>query len=141
MEDSSNTEGFTLIHHFHILGTHTYGSEDKARQEEIRKIAHRDFPIGPFEYEWYGFRIKVRRDVGKMDSVFDLDNVAGLIINAFSGRQIEKHRSAFPEVELYEDDKLRWVRAIQIEEEFVNSKDETEVWIFGKNKQDSTRKK
>jgi len=63
-----------------------------------------------------------------------LENVPKLIIDAFSGWQIDRDRSAYPKVKIYKDDHLRWVRAIHVEGEFTHDEDDTEVWIFGKNK-------
>lgn len=130
MLDFDNTREFKLVHHFHVSDIYTWGNRDVDRREEIRRSALKNFPKGPFNYEWYAFRITVRRNVSGRD--LDLENVPKLIIDAFSGRQINRDRSEYPEVEIYKDDTIRWVRAIQIDGQFTYKDDHTEVWIFGK---------
>ena len=125
-----DSEKFSLIHHFHIPAVYTWGDRDKDKREEIRRSAFKDFPAAPFDYAWYGFRIKVLRNKTARD--LDLENVPKLIIDAFSGSQIDLDRSSHPELEIYRDNHLKWVRAIQVEGQFTNGKDSTEVWIFGK---------
>ena len=125
-----NKEEFLLIHHFRLPAIYTWGDKDREKREEIRRIALKDFPSGPFNFEWYGFRIKVRRR--EYIREIDLENIPKLIIDSFSGWQINRDRSEFPEAEIYRDDTMRWIRAIEIEGEFTQDEDETEVWIFGK---------
>jgi len=125
-------EKFTLIHHFRIPAIYTWGDRDVDKREEIRRIALKYFPTGPYDFEWYGFRIKVKRKVHGRD--LDLENVPKLIIDAFSGWQIDRDRSTYPKVEIYKDDHLRWVRVIQIEGEFTRDEENTEVWVFGRKK-------
>jgi len=132
MSNLDDAERFTLIHHFRIPAIYTWGDRDIDKREEIRRIALKNFPARPFDYEYYGFRIKVKKK--KFGRDFDLENVPKLIIDAFSGWQIDRDRSAYRQVEIYKDDTMRWVRAVQIEGGFTNDKDNTEVWIFGKNK-------
>ena len=108
------------------------GNQDRKKREEIKRIALENFHRGSFDYEWYGFRIKVRRN--KFGRDLDLDNVPKLIIDAFSGKQIDLDRSAYRKMKIYRNDTLRWIRSIQIEGKFTNGKDKTEVWIYGKNK-------
>lgn len=133
MWNFDDTEKFTLIHHFRIPAIYTWGNRDREKREEIRRIAFEGFPEGPFDYEWYGFRIKVKRNRFK-SRIPDLENVPKLIVNAFSGRLIDDDNSEYPEVEIYENDDLRWLRVIHIEGDFAKDNDGTEVWIFGKNR-------
>jgi len=121
---------FVLIHHFHIPAIYTWGDRAINKREEIRRTAQKDFSAGPFNYGWYGFRIKAKRNKFKRD--LDLEDVPKLIIDSFSGWQIDRDRSTYPKVKLYDGDELRGVRAIQIEREFISDNDETAVWIFGK---------
>lgn len=121
---------FRLVHHFNIPAIYTWGGNDRDRREDIRRYANVDFPHSSLNYEWYGFRIIVKRTLLGRDS--DLDNVPKLIIDAFSGWQIDRDRSDYPQVELYKDDTVKWVRAIQVQSDFTHEQDRTEVWIFGK---------
>ena len=132
MIDFDDAEKFSLVHHFKISAVYTWGTkDDKLKREEIRWIALMDFPKGPFNFEWYGFRIRVKRSESSRD--LDIENIPKLIIDTFSGWQIDRDRSKFLNSEIYKDDTMRWVRALQIEGEFTEDEDETEVWIFGKN--------
>jgi len=123
---------FVLIHHFHISAIHTWGDKDKDKREKIRRSALRNFPRGPFDYEWYGFRIKVKRGVLGRD--LDIENVPKLIIDTFSGEQIDRDNSIYNQMRIYPDDTLKYVRAIQVEGDFTYDEDNTEVWVFGKKK-------
>jgi len=60
--------------------------------------------------------------------------VPKLIVDAFSVRMIVKDDSESREIKMYHNDDLRWVRAIEIEGDFTQEEDKTEVWIFGKVK-------
>ena len=130
MVNFDDTEMFSRINHFSIPAIFTWGNRDTEKREEIRQIALKDFPRGPSDYEWYGFRIRVRRKESRRD--LDLENVPKLIIDAFSGWQMDRDRSKYLHVEIYRDDTMRWVRAIDIAGEFTQDQDETEVWISGR---------
>ena len=135
MTNFKDAEKFTLIHYFRIPAIYTWGGQDKKIREEIRRIASETFQNGlvePFDYDWFGFQIKVRRNEFQIYNI-DLDNVPKLIIDSFSGKQIDTDSSAYPQIKIYADDTMRWVRAIQIEVEVTKDTDETDVWIFGKN--------
>lgn len=122
---------FELIWHFEIPAAYTYGAKDRDKRERIRESAIRNFVKGPFNYKWYGFRIKVFHRELRGKERFDVGNVSTLILDAFSGEQIKKDESEYSDCALYPDDTLMYVRAIQIEGDF-NEINRTEVWIFGK---------
>jgi len=107
---------FTLIHHFSIPDIFTWGNRDIEKREEIRRVALKDFPRGPFGYEWYGFRIRVRRKESRRD--LDLENVLKLIVDAFSRRMVVKDDSESREIKICDNDDLRWVRTIEIGGDF-----------------------
>jgi len=123
-----DSKEFVLVHHFNIPAIYTWGDKDRDKREKIRRNALKKFQKK--RSKWYGFRIKVQRSM--LGRPLDIENVPKLIIDAFSGEQIDKDKSSYPKVRLYPDDVLEHVRAVQIEGKFSNNRDNTEVWIFGK---------
>jgi len=128
MHNFDDSKEFELVHHFNIPAIYTWGDNDRAKREKIRRNALKDFQTKRFK--WYGFRIKVQRSM--LGRPLDIENVPKLIIDAFSGEQTDKDKSSYPMVRLYPDDVLEYVRAVQIEGKFSDNRNHTEVWIFGK---------
>jgi hypothetical protein len=85
------------------------GKTDCEKREEYGEAAADKIHPVP-DALWWAFRINVE----KAGRLLDLDNVAKLRIDAFCHRQIEKDNSAHPEVALYCDDTLLYVRAIEM---------------------------
>jgi hypothetical protein len=131
MLNFSNPNEFVPIHHFKIPTVYTWGNEYRDKREAIRKIAVKDFPNKPHKYNWYGFTIKVKRN--RFERRLDIENIPKLIIDAFSSKIIDADKSQYPNIKLYPDDDLEYVRAVQIEGTFSDDgRNETEVWILGK---------
>lgn len=115
-----------------IPATYTYGGKDRENREIIRKYAVENLSgKNPRSFKWYGFRILVYHTELRGKEKFDVGNVHTLILDAFSGWQIERDNSMYSEAILYPDDTIRFVRAIQLEAEFENA-NKTEICIFGK---------
>lgn len=121
---------FQLVHHFKIGKIYSRGGRETQKREDIRRYATEGFPSGVFNYRWYGFHIKVNRNMLKKK--LDLENVPKLIVEAFSGSKIEQDHSEYLQLELYPDDHLGYIKAIQAEGELTLDEDDAEVWIFGK---------
>lgn len=121
---------FTLIHHFKFPHILTWGANDRKRREIIRQSAIKGFPKLILKYDWYGFHIKVSRN--RHSRPLDIENVSKLIIDSFSQSQINRDKSSYPQLVLYEDDSLDYVRILHVEGEFTLEDDNTEVWIYGK---------
>ena len=121
---------FRLIHSFEIPAVYTWGDGDRDKRETIRKIAREGFRKPTFIYSWCGFSIVVERNVHGRD--LDIENVPKLIIDSFSGWQLRRDRSKYKEVELYPEDTLRYVKAINVGGKFVEHEDNTLVNIYGR---------
>ena len=131
MWDFSDSKEFFLIHHFKIPSIYTWGGKDLGKREDIRRCALKNFPQKPPKCKWYAFYIEIERN--PLERPLDIENVPKLIIDAFSSDQIHKDKSRYSKTELYADDDLKHVRAVQIEGKFSNNgSNNTEVWIFGK---------
>jgi len=121
---------FRLIHSFEIPAVYTWGDGDRDKRETIRKIAREGFRKPTFIYTWCGFSIVVERNVHGRD--LDIENIPKLIIDSFSGWQLRRDRSNYKELELYPEDTLRYVKAINVGGIFVEHEDNTFVNIYGK---------
>jgi hypothetical protein len=131
MWNFSDSKEFVLIHHFKIPSIYTWGDKDLSKREEIRRYALKNLPQKPPKCKWYAFYIEVERN--PLERSLDIENVPKLIIDAFSSDQIYKDKSRYSKTELYADDDLKHVRAVQIEGKFSdNGSNNTGVWIFGK---------
>jgi hypothetical protein len=128
-----NLDFFNLVHSFSIPRVLTWGAKDREKREYIRKHAIQRFSIPKRSSEWYAFKIKVYRS--GTAKPLDIENVPKLIIDAFSGVIISKDESRYPELMLYPDDDLRYVRIVSVEGSFVNPKEEkTHIEIYGSTK-------
>jgi len=123
---------FALFLHFKFRQILTWGADDRNSREVIRRSALENFPQNTPNYEWYGFYIKVRRN--RFARPLDIENVPKLIVDAFSRNQIEKDQSNYAQVGIYDDDSLEYVRALQVEGEFTEDENSTEIWIYGKRR-------
>jgi hypothetical protein len=108
----------------------TWGDRDKEKREYIRKHAKNGFSIPKLNSEYYVFNIKVYRSISSRP--LDIENVPKLIIDAFAGSIIKRDESVYPELMLYPDDDLRYVRKVCVEGNFVEQAEErTEIEILG----------
>lgn len=105
------------------------GHTDREKRESIREQVLRDCPPFNGTAKWWAFRITVAKG-GRRS--FDLENVTKPIVDAFSQKQIQKDRSAFPEIGLFEDDSIDFVRLIQVYGERRLDGDSTRIEIFAK---------
>lgn len=124
---------FRLIHSFEIPAVYTWGDGDRDKRETIRKIAREGFRKPILHYSWCGFSITIERSKGGRN--LDLENVPKLIVDSFSGWQINRDGSKYRELELYPEDTLRYVRSIYLNGKFVDDEDRTIVHIYGKIKE------
>lgn len=75
------------------------------------------------------FRLYVRK-TGKHG--FDVENIPKLIVDAFARVQIERDRSEYPELAIYEDDKIESVGMVQVAGERCGDDDSTAIQIYGR---------
>jgi len=123
---------FELVLHFSFRQILTWGDNYKDKRDFIRRNALEEFPKYTKNYEWYAFLIKVRRN--KLARPLDIENVPKLIIDAFSRRQIRLDKSVYPQVGIYDEDSLKYVRVLHVEGELANNEDNTEVWVYGRKR-------
>ncbi len=124
---------FRLIRSFEIPAVYTWGDGDRDKRELIREAATEGFMKLTVNYSWCGFSITIERSKGGRD--LDLENVPKLIVDSFSGWQINRDGSKYRELELYPEDTLRYVRAIYLNGKFIDGKDRTIVRIYGNIKE------
>ena len=133
MFDFRDQTQFRLLHSFEMQTIYTWGDRDPDKRELIREAAKEGFKKPTFNYSWCGFSILIERSKGGRD--LDLENVPKLIVDAFSGWQINRDRSKYRELKLYPEDTLRYVRAIYLNGKFVDDEDRTIVRIYGNIKE------
>jgi len=124
---------FRLLHSFEMQTIYTWGDRDLDKRELIREAAKEGFKKPPFNYSWCSISIIIERSKGRRD--LDLENVPKLIVDSFSGWQINRDGSRYRELELYPEDSLRYVRAIYLNGKFVDGEDRTIVRIYGNIKE------
>lgn len=107
----------------------TWGSKDLEKRETIRKAVAPVFPATLPAANWWAFRIYVRK--GGVHS-YDVENIPKLIVDAFSGSQLNRDRSSYRELELYDDDKVANVAMVLVAGETSNDGDSTRIEIFGR---------
>lgn len=130
MFDFRDETQFMLIHSFEMQGIHTWGSRDLKKRELIRDAAKEGFNKPTVHYSWCGFSINIERSMGSRD--LDLENVSKLVVDSFSGWQINRDGSKYTALEIYPEDTLRYVRAIYLNGKFVDGENRTLVSIYGK---------
>ena len=124
-----NKSEFELFHSFTFPNVYTYGDGDSFKREKIREAASRGFPNIGKEYKWWAFRIIVTSDDSKIK--FDIDNVPKLIIDSFSGSQIERDDTKYKNLSLYPDDTVESVRILEVIGN-IGTEKKTIIEIFGK---------
>ena len=125
-----NIDSLQLIHSFSIPKILTWGEKDIEKREYIRKHAIQRFSIPKKVSEWYAFKITVYRS--RTARPLDIENVPKLIVDAFANSIIQKDKSNYPELFLYPDDDLRYVRIVHVEGNFVDPGEEkTLIEIYG----------
>lgn len=107
----------------------TWGHKDREKREAIRRAVASGFPGTVPEARWWAFRLYVRK-AGKQG--FDVENIPKLIVDAFARVQIEKDRSEYPELAIYEDDKIASVGMVQVAGEQSEDDDSTAIQIYGR---------
>jgi len=117
--------GLELVVHGELSGVHTWGgTHDAAVRSQVLEACPLPADASG-RFEW--FAICVRCRVGKsralrMNQMPDVDNVAKLILDAFTGH-------------LYADDDATHVRGVQVEADWAQDDQErTEIWIYGRRK-------
>ena len=105
----------------------TWGSEDRAKREVVRKAALTVFPPILPHADWWAFRIFVQRP-----DDFDVDNVPKIIVDAFCVGQIRRDGSEYISVGLYQDDTATHVGMVQIAGEQNNRGILTTIEVFGR---------
>ncbi len=148
LDDKSS---FTRIHYFEIEEAFTYGNSDKVslnwdlrKRERLRMAALQPqfyFQIPNRDnYDWWAFRIIVKKTGNTGKKRFDIENVPKLIIDAFCHDQIIKDQRklttpvAFENVWFYEDDNIKNVRYFEIYGEPSEKDNSIAVEIYGKKK-------
>lgn len=133
MWNLDDTSKYLKVHSFTFNDVFTFGScDDKGRREDIRKAAAKDFPkcINK-DIKWWAFRISVRTPSGGID----VDNIPKIIIDAFCKKQIERDESEYPNVGLFEDDTIEFVKIVEVgviqDQEVKEEEKLTKVEIFG----------
>ncbi len=119
---------YKKVYEFELTEIYTWGSEnDKQRREDIRAQVADDpkFPRNMPDHTLWAFRIFVR--TGKK---LDVGNIPKLILDAFCKKQIITYdNSDYPNVGLYPDDNINYVRLIEVGGEPAE-KTEAKVEIF-----------
>ena len=106
---------------------YTWGSEERNKREAIRRAVAPHFPAHVPPARWWAFRLYAR----KAGDRWDVENIPKLLVDAFSGEQIEKDGSGYPQLRLYEKDTIEHVRMVQVAGEQFFDEDSTIIEIFG----------
>ena len=96
------------------------------RKQAVTKISQTRVNEVKLQVKWWAFRIFIE----KRKKRFDTENAAKLVVDAFSLDRIQKDRSQYPYLALFEDDILAHVRVIVVMGKPSNT-DQTKVEIFG----------
>ncbi|NOZ06233.1 MAG: hypothetical protein GXP41_07780 [Chloroflexi bacterium] len=107
----------------------TWGSNDREKRERIRAAVAPKFPMEIPYARWWAFRLYVKK--GGSHS-YDVDNIPKLIVDAFSGKLLRQDGSQYPQLEIYEDDKVGSVAMVQVGGEAFEGGDSTRIEIFGR---------
>lgn len=134
MAETPQTFGLRRFCRFELPEAFTWanmskGKKDRDRREQIRKKAAKGFPRNLPEASYWALSISVRKSGNRR---FDIENVPKPFVDAFCGKQIERDRSAFRDLALYDDDTIDNVRSLFITGERVVRKvdERTVVEIF-----------
>jgi hypothetical protein len=128
-----NDSIYVKVHSFHLLEAFTYGNtttkgqSDKDKRKRIRQAAQRNFPVSIPQGQWWAFRIYVKKSGNRL---FDIENVPKLIVDAFSKSQIEKDRSKYSGLRLFDDDTIEDVRIIEVAGERTRDENRMDIEIF-----------
>lgn len=106
---------------------HTWGARDRDKREDIRRAVAPQFPRSIPPVRWWAFRLYACKRGGG----WDVENVPKLVLDAFSKQQIQQDRSAYPQVGLYEQDTIEYVRMVQVAGEPGLRGDFTVIEVFG----------
>lgn len=136
LDNSFESDRFEIICRFSYPKAFTYadtrpGNEDRTKREFIREQAIDSFPVKLQAYSFFAFRISIRKTGNRP---FDLDNCPKLIIDSFCKKQVEKDKSRFQTIGLYDDDTIDYVNRIELIGERIKNgieSDYTEVEIWG----------
>ena len=117
---------YIRVLYFTFSRVFTWGYRDKERREYIRQKALENLKndIKNFECKPWAFRIFMKSKRKR-----DIENISKLIVDAFSKQQIKKDRSRYPELGLYENDTIDYVKLI-VAGGARDDKDLTSVEIF-----------
>ena len=109
----------------------TWGSGDLEKRETIRRSVASSFPTEIPPAQWWAFRLYARKGGGHS---YDVENIPKLIVDAFAGKQLRRDQSKYPQLELYEDDKVDSVAMVQVAGESSDDGDSTRIEIFGRRR-------
>ena len=118
---------YRKVYEFDLIEIYTWGSDkDKQRPEDIRALVADDpeFPRNMPDDTLWAFRI-----LGRTGKKLDVGNIPKLIVDSFGKKQIQCDNSGYPNVGLYPDDNINYVRLIEVGGEPAN-KTEAKVEIF-----------
>src|SRR5574341_898139 len=114
--------GLTLVAHFQVSDTRTWGTTRDADFKESLRTASGIAQNTALAYQWFAFAIRVYVGSSLTKEARhkpDVENFPKLIVDAFTGL-------------LYPDDNLDYVRGVQVEGQYVDDADlGTEIWILG----------
>lgn len=135
MWDLGDERIWRLVGSFELPWADTYadtrpGHTDREKRERIRKRASAELTLVAPEFPGWGFRIYIRKAGTRP---FDIENVPKLIVDAFSGRQIARDRSQYTQLDLYPDDTIDHVVAVQVAGERAGDADSTLIEVFGRH--------
>lgn len=136
MWDLDDTSRYLKVYSFTLNDVSSFGNNDKGKRENIREAVAQDFPIPKNKkIKWWAFRISVRTP----NNQIDIDNIPKIIIDVFCKDQIKEDESKYPNVCLFKDDTIEFVKIVEvgviqdqeIKEEEKKKAKLTKVEIFG----------
>jgi hypothetical protein len=107
----------------------TWGDKDRDKREMIRRAVASKFPAVVPDARWWAFRLYARK-AGSQG--FDVENIPKLVIDAFARLQIQRDGSQYPQLGIYEDDKIDSVGMVQVAGESSRDGDSTVIQVFGR---------